>query len=144
MSEESPAVLVGGRWVNEKGVQRWVADPTPLAAPKPVRTRLVACPYCRAKVRETCKSSGGNPVLPHSVRLAARLCPCGDLPAPRKRYCEPCRIAALALNYQLREMRKSTRERRTEIKCGTCGKQCRNFGRGLCNRCYKREWRAAA
>ena len=110
---ESPDVLTVGHWENTRGgVWRWVPGPTPLVAPKPIPTNLVACPYCRAKVSQSCKSSGGNSVAPHSVRLAARLCPCGDIPAPRRRYCEPCRLAARALTYQLREMRNPTRERR--------------------------------
>lgn len=54
-------------------------------------SQLIACPTCRAKVTESCRTRSGHTTKPHGSRLAPRLCPCGSLLAPRRRYCDPCR-----------------------------------------------------
>lgn len=52
---------------------------------------LVACPTCRARVDECCRTPSGHTRPPHKSRLAPRLCPCGAPLARRRRYCDPCR-----------------------------------------------------
>ena len=92
MTEESPAVLVGGHWENVRGVQRWVpGETTPV-----VITGLIACPSCHARIDETCKTTSGHVTTPHTVRLVPRKCPCGaDLPAPKRRMCDECSARSL-------------------------------------------------
>jgi hypothetical protein len=104
---ESSDVLTGGEWVVVRGVSRWVPDPEPLAplalvpAPKPHWTLLIACPYCRARVAETCKTSGGGVTKPHASRLASRVCPCGAPLEKHKNYCDPCRAEARRYTWRL-------------------------------------------
>lgn len=121
-----PVALVGGSWKPVRGVLRWVPDAETVARDEleelRQRTRrgkkptsggdLVACPTCLARLSETCKTRGGNPTNPHRERLASRRCVCGDLLAPRKVYCEPCRQRARKNTYRSREVRRATAERR--------------------------------
>lgn len=105
---ESDDVLVDGSWQPERGVLRWV----PGEPPPPNLRLLVACPFCRAAVSQTCRSTGGHPVAPHTVRLAPRLCACGELLGYRKQLCEFCRLEARTLTYRRRETRQPTKTRR--------------------------------
>lgn len=120
----SAAVLTEGRWVVRGGIAHWsdapeVAEVRDLKA-KPKRRRLdvgtlIACPRCRAKVTETCKTTGGNPTAEHAERLVSRRCPCGERVAWKKQLCEPCRASARKQTYRLREIRKATSQRRREV-----------------------------
>jgi hypothetical protein len=120
---ESSDVLTGGQWVVVRGVSRWVPDPAPVEPPtltvvaplKPHWTTLVACPYCGARVAETCKTSGGGVTKPHARRLASRVCPCGAPVEKHKNYCEPCRAEARRYTRRLyASKRRDVRETRQE------------------------------
>jgi hypothetical protein len=108
----APDVLTDGSWQVVRGVQRWVPDVvgTPVRPEWDVRL-LVACPKCKAKVDQTCRTKGGFPSAPHVRRLAPRLCPCGGLVAPHRKLCERCRrVARLATNREyLRRWRAARR-----------------------------------
>lgn len=100
------------RWVRRGLVL--VADlepPPPSPAPRPVH-ELIACPTCRARVDESCRTPAGNVREPHTTRLVARTCPCGASLAPRKQLCERCRQAARTATYRRRELRQPTATRR--------------------------------
>lgn len=73
---------------------------------------MIACPYCGAKVSESCRSAGGNPRVPHTVRVVARLCTCGKPVEARHRMCNQCRKEARKETYRLREIREPTASRR--------------------------------
>lgn len=60
--------------------------------------KLIACPTCHAKVTESCRSQTGHRTTPHGSRLVPRLCVCGSLLAPRRRYCNGCRDRIDAAN----------------------------------------------
>ncbi|MDB5716491.1 MAG: hypothetical protein JWO15_3888 [Sphingomonadales bacterium] len=86
--------LTGGRWVPADGIMRWVE--TPVEAPTPINLHaLIACPTCRARVDQTCRTRSGHTTTPHQSRLAPRLCQCGALLDWRRRYCEPCAVEAV-------------------------------------------------
>ncbi len=116
--------LIDGEWTGSL-VRRWTPGselpPTPaeLATLRPLRrkqggnySRLLACPTCHARLTETCRTTGGNPTADHAERLVSRRCPCGAPVAAKKRYCEPCRLAARRRTYRDREIRKATALRR--------------------------------
>jgi hypothetical protein len=117
---ESSDVLTGGEWVVVRGVSRWVPDPAPIEPPiltivplpKPHWTTLVACPYCGARVAETCKTSGGGVRKPHAGRLVARVCSCGAALAKHKNYCEPCRAEARRITWRLYASKRGGMSRR--------------------------------
>jgi len=69
---EAEVALTGGRWVNVRGVQRWVPDPPP----RPVAT-LLAC-SCGATLADPCD---------HQNRVVSRRCPCGNRPREGEDYC---------------------------------------------------------
>lgn len=87
--------LVGGRWEpNGRGTLRWVtANPRPALEPVKAFVDLIACPACRAKVTDSCRTDSGGPRSPHVNRLVSRRCPCGSLLEPFKRLCLTCREA---------------------------------------------------
>lgn len=115
--------LAGGSWQSRHGVQVWVAEVRrPLEPPPPLIALLIACPFCRAKVNQTCRTPAGNPRTPHVVRLAPRLCECGSRLARKKLRCPPCAVEARRRTYRLREMRQPTRGRRRAAKFKACGR----------------------
>lgn len=106
--------LEHGEWRTIDGIQRW----TPTAASL-TRTLaglrfvdLIACPTCRARIAQSCKTKAGNPREPHVTRLVPRRCPCGARLAARKTYCEDCRRKARKATYKRRERRQATATRR--------------------------------
>lgn len=116
--------LEDGVWRNVGGVMRWVTTPAPSEVsdlrarmrPAPRRPldvhQYVACGTCGARADERCRSAAGNAVANHDARIISVRCPCGDPVAPRKLYCEPCRVKARKRTYWRREVREPTRERR--------------------------------
>lgn len=56
--------------------------------------QLIACPYCRARIDQSCKTRSGHTTYAHACRLTPRLCPCGALLAPNRGYCDHCRDRA--------------------------------------------------
>lgn len=51
---------------------------------------FIACPTCRARIDETCKTASGHTTTPHGNRLVARRCRCGADVEAHRRYCDPC------------------------------------------------------
>jgi hypothetical protein len=86
---ESPDVLEDGAWIKRGHIVVWVP-----AAPPPRKvdlSTLVACPTCRARVVQSCRTKSGHTTAAHANRLVQRRCGCGrDLPGQR-RYCDECR-----------------------------------------------------
>lgn len=76
-----------GRWVQRGLVKVWEATPSPALDV----AQLIACPTCRARVTQSCRSSGGHPRAPHSTRLVSRRCACGSLLERKKSVCTFCR-----------------------------------------------------
>lgn len=85
-------------WVPRAGVLVAVQTEPPPPPPLVDVHQLIACPTCRARVDETCKSATGHRTTPHASRLAPRLCPCGASLAPRRRLCDPCAAKALRVS----------------------------------------------
>lgn len=117
---DSSDILTGGAWVVVRGVSRWVADePVEDAEPTltitPSALDLIACPYCNAKVTESCKNSSGRRREPHKDRLTRRLCQCGAIPAMWKTYCEPCRVKARDRSLRGRERRRVAKARKAKL-----------------------------
>lgn len=73
---------------------------------------LIACPTCMAKVKESCKTSGGNVTAPHVDRLVPRRCECGGRVDAGKRVCEKCRVetAERANDHRHRQTVKAKKE----------------------------------
>lgn len=82
--------LRDGTWQSYRGVQRWVSQAEKATA-SPALVLLLACPTCHARVGQTCRTKSGHTTTPHGSRLAPRLCECGALLGPRRRFCDPCR-----------------------------------------------------
>lgn len=80
--------LVNGKWVQRGMVWRWVQN----APVSTVRTyepsELIACPTCRARMDERCRTSDG---ASHKRRLVKRVCSCGGPVRPREPMCGFCR-----------------------------------------------------
>lgn len=74
-------------------------------------TRLIACPACRAKVTETCRTSSGHTRTPHDCRLAPRLCICGAVLAGHRRYCDFCRDEVNRINKRDHLRRRRAQQR---------------------------------
>lgn len=130
-----PLALDGGSWRPVGGVLRWVPEESP-PKPKPVDVgSLLACPFCRAKAAETCKSSGGNAVAPHATRLVGRYCPCGERllyrRGSRRKLCDACR------DEEARASKRRTRALRS--KCGTDSgyRRHRRLGQDACGPCLE-------
>lgn len=105
---EGEHALVGGRWVQDGLVQRWVADVAaePITPPEPI-----ACP-CGARISEPCRTAGGNWTR-HVDRVTSRRCPCGNVPREGSHFCTTeCQAEARAATYRRREERTPTRDRR--------------------------------
>lgn len=86
--------LPDGRWLPVRGILRFVAtDPhaRPDVEPTKPLAELIACPTCRAKVVESCRTATGGFRSPHTTRLVGRRCACGSTLAPRKSVCPTCR-----------------------------------------------------
>lgn len=121
--------LHGGRWVPVRGILRWVPsdserapEATPGPAPEPARhlfdpMRLIACPTCRARLAEPCRTTSGTTRTAHAARLVARVCKCGEKPyAPSARYCTTCRDAARRITWNnYAERRRKQRERGEQV-----------------------------
>lgn len=130
-----PDILTGGSWQVVRGVKHWVPDgPTPVEPQVDVAS-LLACPFCRAQAGQTCKSRGGNPVLPHTSRLVGRYCQCGA-PMPyrkgtRRKLCDTCR------HEEAKASKRRTRARRA--RCGTDSgyRRHRRLGEQPCDRCLE-------
>jgi hypothetical protein len=83
------AALADGTWRSVGGIQRWAADNPP--DPQPIDLHaLIACPTCRARVDECCRTTSGHTTAEHGSRLVSRRCPCGERPGWNRMYCEPC------------------------------------------------------
>ena len=109
--DNSPDILAWGEWRRVGLVLRWVPGAPPPVTPAVNVTSLLACPTCHAKVGQTCRTCTGHATTMHGSRLTARLCRCGAVLAPRRRYCDPCRDAALqeAKNASARRRRAERR-----------------------------------
>lgn len=87
-------VLTDGEWVRKGLVWHWVANPH--AEPEQVEFdpptyaahELIACPFCLARMDESCKTDGG---WSHASRLLKRVCACGGPVRPREPMCGFCR-----------------------------------------------------
>lgn len=89
--------LKGGTWVQRGAVKVWTAASEP--PPKIYDlSKLIACPTCRAKVTETCRTKNGRRTTPHGSRLAPRLCICGALLGNKRRLCDDCRDESIRLS----------------------------------------------
>lgn len=110
--------LTGGAWVpTGRGTVVWEPDKVrrERQPPRPPidLTDLIACPTCRAKVTESCRTPSGHTTTPHGSRLAPRLCLCGELLTWRRRLCDPCAAKALRASKRdyLRRLRGTPPER---------------------------------
>jgi hypothetical protein len=92
--------LAGGKWVPRRGVLVWTPDSKGNRRAINVHD-LIACPTCRARVDEVCRTETGHSTKPHASRLAPRLCPCGANVRPQATYCHDC---------AREEMRRSKRD----------------------------------
>ena len=92
----SPDVLTDGHWEAVRGIQRWVGDPgsEPRQTASTPFDQLIACPTCRARVDQSCRTAAGHTTTPHGNRLIQRCCPCGAKVAGRRRLCDPCHAEA--------------------------------------------------
>lgn len=53
---------------------------------------LIACPTCRCRVDQSCRTETGQPRAPHTLRLTPYLCPCGrSRGGPGRQLCRRCR-----------------------------------------------------
>lgn len=87
---ESEDILSGGRWVpDQHGILRWQQIVEAVPEPIPLHD-LIACPTCRARLDEMCRTSSGAGRASHSTRLVPRLCSCGSLLKPYRRLCDEC------------------------------------------------------
>ena len=96
-----------GPWVQRGGIKVFVET---AAEPKRYDLgQLIACPTCRAKVTETCRTKNGRRTTPHGSRLAPRLCPCGSLLGWKRRLCDSCRdrLEQESKNAHLRRVRSA-------------------------------------
>lgn len=139
---DAPDVLTDGSWQHDgRGVLRWVPDPTTILETRVNVADLIACPTCHAKGGETCKSRGGNPVLPHTSRIVARYCQCG-VPLPyrrgsRRKLCDDCRHEEACASKR--------RARARQAKCGTDSgyRRHRRLGEKACGPCLEGHAHAA-
>lgn len=103
VTDISPDVLDAGHWVPGRwGVRRWV--PAPHVAPEPPED--VACPKCRARASETCRTPSGTHRTPHAARSGDVTCPCGAPKSKLKTYCEPCRVEARRVTWRKQALKK--------------------------------------
>lgn len=117
--------LTDGRWVNVRGVMRWVpGEPeAPRERPRLVRplltpadvAQMIACPRCLARVCEPCRTRTGNSTT-HTERLIPRRCLCGEPLRARKTLCEPCRELSRQDTYRRREITTPTALRRRSTR----------------------------
>lgn len=56
---------------------------------------LIACPTCRARMDEGCRTKSGRRTTPHGSRLVAKVCICGGKIDYHRKLCDSCRDAAL-------------------------------------------------
>lgn len=132
-SLDAPDMLTDGTWQPDGAILRWVSNSAP--APAVNVADLIACPTCRSKGGETCKSRGGNAVLPHTSRIVARYCPCGTplrhRRGSRRKLCDDCRHE---------ESCASKRRARARLaKCGTDSgyRRHRRLGEPACGSCLE-------
>lgn len=84
-------ILANGEWVRRGMVWHWRQNtPEPIVIePRGYRAHdLIACPFCLARMDESCKTEGG---WSHSTRLVKRVCSCGGALRPREPMCAYCR-----------------------------------------------------
>jgi hypothetical protein len=100
---DAPDVLTDGRWAPDGLILRWTpADQLPpLQRDAHDIALLIACPTCRVKVSQRCRTRTGNPRMPHPTRLVAKKCGCGNALGRWRKLCDAC---------HLRNKRESTRE----------------------------------
>lgn len=101
--------LTGGRWVNNRGIQRWRPDPPPLR-PAPDLTKI-AC-HCGATVAQTCRTKNGHRTHDHEHRALPRICRCGAALGWKRSMCDDCRDEAARRTS--REYKRQARQRLKE------------------------------
>lgn len=77
-------------------------------------TQMIACPVCRVRVTEMCRTTTGRTRADHVTRILPRRCTCGDVLQVGKKLCNRCRAQARRENGR-RGMR-NTRARRKAAK----------------------------
>lgn len=88
--------LTDGAWRPVGGIMRWFPALAVVAELRKVNVHdLIACPTCRCRVDETCRTEKGARRRDHDGRLAPRLCACGELVEPKHQLCETCRVESI-------------------------------------------------
>jgi hypothetical protein len=110
----SPNALPPGKWRPVKGILRFFPETVVLTvAPPPVEPVAevplddpIACPICRARATETCRTRNGHKTRSHNARVIPRRCAtCTAEAEERANYCAPCARASE------RTKRRQARER---------------------------------
>ncbi|WP_425490171.1 zinc finger domain-containing protein [Nocardioides soli] len=76
--------------------------------------KMIACPTCRARVDQMCRTTTGRTRSPHPTRLVIKRCPCGEPINPGRKVCDDCRAEARRING--RNGMRATRARRQAIR----------------------------
>ena len=84
---ESPDVLEDGAWTKRGHIVVWVPSKPPVALPGEFP---IACPRCKARANEGCRTWAGRRTKSHGVRVLPRLCNCGAELGRYQQKCDGC------------------------------------------------------
>ena len=107
--ETEDIALTFGEWrPAPNGILRWVPEP------KPVRVKddpaAIACPKCRARADQTCRTKKGHKTTDHAARIIPRCCPCGTPVGYKKQRCDACLVHVQRIGLGTRRRLKAEAE----------------------------------
>lgn len=102
--------LTDGAWVHRRGILVWQHQEWEPPGPAEFMDELIACPTCRARLTQHCRTFSGRHRKPHGTRLVSRRCGCGEVLRYGRQRCDECRDDARRAN--ARVSMRNTRARR--------------------------------